>query len=401
MDAARRPGGGAAAALSRLLRPGRPLPAAPALVHPGHVRCVLAVKLHDQLGDFLLVTPALRALRERYPGARLVLVTREFLAPLARRNRDLSDVWVMPRVRGPGGLLRLATIVAAIAGLRPDLAFVFNSVSRSKTADALAALSGARLVVGRSAVFAGPVPADAPNVPLDGALAPARGGRDSVYDLDLAVARASDHQVERYLDLVRWTGATPSRERLTLDLTAAEREAGLAALVATAASAMEASPGTPPRPWVGLHPGAANALKCWPLESFVELGAALAAADQGEGRGPWIFVFDSPRERGRAAAVCAGLEARGVRAAFVPAGGIERFAAMCAALDLLVCNDSGVMHVAAALGVPTESFHSLGRPAEWAPRGAHAIAFHAPGGIASIPIQAAVEAAEGLLRARG
>jgi ADP-heptose:LPS heptosyltransferase len=99
--------------------------------------------------------------------------------------------------------------------------------------------------------------------------------------------------------------------------------------------------------------------------------------------------------------VCAGLEARGVRAAFVPAGGIERFAAMCAALDLLVCNDSGVMHIAAALDVPTVSFHSLGRPAEWAPRGPHAIAFHAPGGIASIPVRAAVEAAEGLLRGRG
>ena len=391
---ARRPGGRAAVALTWLLRR-RPAPAVvPALADPGCVRRVLAVKLHDQLGDFLLVTPALRALRERYPGARLVLLTREFLAPLARRNRQVDEVWVMPRVRGLGDLRRFAVTVLAIAGLRPDLAFVFNSVSRSKTADALAALSGARLIVGRSAVFAGPVPADAPPVPFEAALAAAKGGSDPVYDLDLEVARASDHQVERHLDLVRWTGATISSRRPTLDLAPGEREAGLAAL----ADAADTAPSHPPRPWVGLHPGAANALKCWPLESFVELGVALAGAALEQGRGAWVAVFDSPRERGRAAALCAGLEARGVRAAFIPAGGIERFAGVCAALDLLVCNDSGVMHVAAALEVPTVSFHSLGHPAEWAPRGPHAVSLHAARAIGSIPVPAAIAAAVGLLK---
>ena len=349
---------------------------------PARVTRILAVKVHDQLGDFLLCTPALRALCLRYPRARIALVTREMLAPLARPNPDVHAVWVMPKVRSPFGLGELLGTLAATMTWRPDLAFVLNSVSRSKTADGLARLSGARLIVGRSRVGAGPLPADAPAEPF----AAARAG-DRVYRLDLDVARGSEHQVDRYLDLVRWTGAQPDDTGMRLEVN--DRE------VEEIRSILEAA--VPPGsrgPWVGLHPGAANPLKCWPLESFVELGASLAAARVR------LAVFDSPREEGRAAALHQGLARRGVPAAFVPADRIERFAHACAALELLVCNDSGVMHIAAALGVATVSFHSLGRPAEWAPRGPRAVALWADHAIETIPVTAALEAASRLLRER-
>jgi ADP-heptose:LPS heptosyltransferase len=364
----------------------------------------LVVKVHDQLGDFLLSTPALRALREFYPRARLGLVTREFLAPLARRNRDLDRVWVLPEIRSPRDLFGLAVALGGVARFRPDLAFVFNSVSRSKSSDALATLSRARLVVGRSLVFAGPQPAEAPENPFEVAR---RRKHDPVYDLDLDSARGSDHQVERYLDLVGWTGAAPSTPGLRLDLDPEERRAGREALLA--AEALTGAEGSPGREAsdqrrgrgvlrVGLHPGAANPLKCWPLESFVALGVSLAHSMP---RGLTIAVFDSPRERGRAAAVCAGLEVHGVRAAFLPAGAIDRFAAICSQLELLVCNDSGVMHIAAGLGIPTVSFHSLGRPVEWGPWGAGGIAMYAAPSINQIPVPAALAATLGLLRASG
>ena len=67
-----------------------------------------------------------------------------------------------------------------------------------------------------------------------------------------------------------------------------------------------------------------------------------------------------------------------------------------ASLDLMVCNDSGVMHVAAALGVPVLSFHSLGRPEEWAPRSETAIALHGEP-IAAITVDDAERAARKLL----
>jgi ADP-heptose:LPS heptosyltransferase len=349
------------------------------------VRRILVIKLHDQLGDFLLAIPALRALRERYPQARLALLTREFLAPLARRVPLVDEVWVLPALRGLRGLGAWIESVGEVAFFRPELTWVLNSVSRSKTADALAALSRGRVVIGRSRAQAGPLPLDAPEDPFEKARTEAP---DPVYDLDVPMARSSTHQVERILDLVRWSTGEPSSTALSLEPGAAERRAA----AETLASALG---GSWPR-LVGFHPGAANPLKCWPLESFVELGAALLVGTEAESTA--LVVFDSPREQGRAAALCAGLAARGVQATFLPAGTIERFVALCSRLSLLVGNDSGVIHIAAALGVPTVSFHSLGDPREWAPRGRRAVALAAPRDIAMIPVSAAVEAARALLK---
>ena len=380
----RRPAGAVAGWLTRWLRRRRPGPAqARSLAQTGPARRILAIKLHDQLGDFLLATPALRALRERYPAARLALVTRDFLAPLATRVPLVDQVWVLPAIRRPRDLAAWFETISAVALFRPDLAWVLNSVSRSKTADALAALSRAKVVIGRSRVGAGPLPDDAPADPFERA---EREAPDPVYDVDLSVAAGSVHQVDRVLDLVRWATGEPSSLRLALEPAAAERRAARETLAGLL--------GAPPAKVMGFHPGAANPLKCWPLESFVELGAALAADPEK----PGMVVFDSPRERGRAAALHAGLVARGVQAALVPAGGIDRFAALCSRLSLLVGNDSGVIHVAAALGVPTLSFHSLGDPREWAPRGRRSVALSAPGDIAQIPVSAAVEAARALLK---
>ena len=341
---------------------------------------ILVVKTHDQLGDFLVATPALQALRARFPAARIELVTRDYLAPLARRQSALDAVHVLPRVHG---LRAAGEVVALVARLRrpaPDLALVLNSVSRSRTADRLASLSGARVVAGRSHVGSGTIDPHAPDDPYAPARERLAAGKlgDPVYDLDLAIGRGSIHQVDRLLDLVRWTGASAVTPRMTLEVSADERARGLAALK-----------GESPR--IGIHPAAANALKCWPEASFVELGARLTAK---------LWIFDTPKEPGPARAVHGGLSGRGVTAGLVPAGSLDEFVVAASALDLMICNDSGVMHIAAALGVPTLSFHSLGRPEEWAPRGDRAIALHAES-IADISVGDAEKAARRLLSSRG
>ena len=340
-------------------------------------RSILVVKTHDQLGDFLVAMPALTALRARYPDARITLVTRAYLAPLARRQVAADAVLVLPERKGGRGLVGFAR---GIAQLEPDAAFVLNSVSRSRTADLVATVSGAGVVVGRSAVGAGPVGEDAPLDPALSALVPS--GRDPVYDLDVPVGRGSVHQVDRLLDLVRVTGAPiapPPRPALALGQ--GERAAGVIAL---AGDTLESAPR------IGLHPAAANALKCWPVDRFAELGARLARG------GTALFVFDTPREPGPARALLAGLASRGVPAMPVAAGSLDAFVPRVAALDLMICNDSGVMHIAAALGVATLSFHSLGRPEEWAPRNETAIALHAEP-IAGIVVDDAERAARRLL----
>jgi ADP-heptose:LPS heptosyltransferase len=367
-------------ALATLLgRPSRPttLDAILASADPARVRRILIVKPHDQLGDFLVAAPALAALRARYPDARLDLVTRAYLAPLATRQASLDRVFVLA---GP------ATAWAA-ARPRPDLAFVMNSVSRSRTADLVAALSGARAVIGRRMVGAGEPLGDAPGSALEGA----RVAADAVYDLDLPVSRDAEHQVDRLLDLVLWTGAQAPLPAPQLELTAGDRGDGEAAL--TRAAGLSRAAGARR---VGIHPAAANARKCWPVDSFAEWGRRLTnAAAPTPVR---LVVFDTPKEPGPAHALVAALATRGIDAGFVPALPLGTFAGACAGLDLLACNDSGVMHVAAAVGAPVLSFHSLGRPAEWAPRNDAAIALHGEP-IAGIEVDAAVAAARRLLEA--
>lgn len=380
----RKPPGGAVATLARWRK--RP-PNSDRLAIASRATRILIVKPHDQLGDFVLATPAIQALRDQFPRARLALITREFLAPLARRVKGLDEVWVPTRIDGPTSLASFASLVSRVMRFRPDVAFVMNSVSRSKSADAWASISGARLIVGRSRVFAGSIPADAPQDPGTRALESPL--MDALYDLDVEVGRGSRHQTERLMDLVGWCASPVASPRTHLELSDADRAGGRARLEETLHLTSES--GSARR--VGLHPGAANELKCWPLESFMALGEALAKAEPPTR----LAVFDSPRERGRAALVVAELASRGVTAGIVPAGGIGEFAATCSALDLLVCNDSGVMHIAAAVGVPTVSFHSLGDPKEWAPRHDRAVAFYAPKSIATIPVQAALAAARELL----
>jgi heptosyltransferase-2 len=342
-----RPPAGAARLAARLTRrPSRERQEAKAKLERGEASRLLVVKPHDQLGDFLVATPAINALRARYPNARITLVTREYLAPLAKRQPAVDEVVVLPR--GGWALARVVDLVGSLGAPRPDAAFVLNSVSRSRTADLVAATSGASLIVGRSAVGAGPPSHAAP-------------GKETVYDVDIPVTAM--HQVDRLLELVRWTGAD-APPRMTLAATRGSRGEGKR---------------------IGFHPTAANALKCWPLDSFVELARRLS----GDAT---LVVFDTPKEPGPARRMHEDLP----HAEFVPAGPLDEFFAPVAGLDLMVCNDSGVMHVAAALGVPVLSLHSLGRPEVWAPRSETAIALHGEP-IGAITVDGAERAARKLL----
>lgn len=96
---------------------------------------------------------------------------------------------------------------------------------------------------------------------------------------------------------------------------------------------------------IGLVPGARHATKRWPLERFVELGRDLVA----EGRGP-VAVFFGPDEGPLLAAWHKAWPQEG---AWIPVQEPVAVAAACLArLDGVVSNDTGLLHVAAAVGVP-------------------------------------------------
>ena len=126
--------------------------------------------------------------------------------------------------------------------------------------------------------------------------------------------------------------------------------------------------------WIALGPTANWDGKIWPAERFVAVFAALRAADPA--LRAVVLYGPGPAERARAAPVLAALPD-----ALDTGGGlsVSQVAAILARCTLFIGNDSGLMHLAGACGIPTLGLFGRSRAAEYAPSGPWARAVVAPG----------------------
>jgi ADP-heptose:LPS heptosyltransferase len=112
-------------------------------------------------------------------------------------------------------------------------------------------------------------------------------------------------------------------------------------------------------PAVVVHPGAAFGAKRWPVERFAAVAAAL------DGPVP-VVVTGSPGERERARAVAAGAGLPGER---VLAGrtSVDELCALVAGAALVISGDTGIAHLAAAIGTPSVVLFGPADPRRWGP----------------------------------
>jgi ADP-heptose:LPS heptosyltransferase len=162
------------------------------------------------------------------------------------------------------------------------------------------------------------------------------------------------HLIDRYLDVLVPLGIK-DQPRVPRLLTRAEDDRAVDALLRKA----KAETGTP---LVGLFPGAGHPGRCWPLEQFAELADFLIRND---GVRPIIFVGPEERhlvQRMRALfpSTCVVLEKLT----------IPQLAAAQARLAVFVSNDTGPVHIAAAVGTPIVVMIDLPRPHAYVPTGA-------------------------------
>ena len=114
------------------------------------------------------------------------------------------------------------------------------------------------------------------------------------------------------------------------------------------------------RPVIGLHVGASDPGRRWPAESFARLGDRLAEQRQAR-----IVLTGSDQERSLTASVRRTMNAPAIDLAGKT--DLGEFAAVISALDLLVTNDTGASHVAAATRTPSVVLFGPTRPDRWAP----------------------------------
>lgn len=319
------------------------------------VRRLLAVRT-DNLGDVLMTTPALAALRQRLPEAHITLLTSKAGAAAAA-HIPVDEAWACSPAWTPQGQAaealadrraalghRDAELVDRIAEGGFDAAVVFTVSTQSALPAAL---------VCRMA-----------GVPLR--LAHARENpyallTDWVPETD-RVETGMRHEVRRQLDLVASIGAVDrgaDGDRLRFTVHEADRQRVRARLAAAGLRGLgDRANDRAGGGFVLLHPGASAASRRWPAPAFGHVGAALAQLG-------WpVVVAGADGDIALVQAVCSAMLAAGAAPPLALAGELSlgELAALVEAAAVLVGNNSAPSHLAAALGTPVVNLYALTNP---------------------------------------
>jgi len=281
------------------------------------------------LGDTLFVTPTIHALRQRYPGAQITALASGTNAPLLEHNPDLDDTIVLPFCGDWRGGGTLPAQLRALLHRRYDVTLCFNTPG-------LGWLSYACGIAQQEFLN---------YLPLWWLLPHNFAGWNS------------RHAVELYATAARRLDIPPLERRTHVHVTPAEH-AGIAGLLHQLRLNR-----APLR--VVMHPGsgAAPAQKRWPLNRFVEVGRTLVEQTDAH-----IIVAGGPAEQALAAQL-----SRAIGPAALSLAGrlhLRQSMALFAACDLFIGNDSGPLHLAAAVGTPAVGIYGATDPAvfgPWAP----------------------------------
>ena len=272
-----------------------------------------------QLGDVVMSLPALRAIRARFPYAQITVGVGKPGGEIIRLSGYANDILEVDRVSLRDGptLISIGRIAKLVARVRKaNFDFVIDLHSFYET-NILGFLSGAphRLYSRRS-----------------------NRSLDFLANFKPQPAKESEatHLVDRYLDLLKPLGITDPPRTPALKTEAAADFAVEALLKKEKAQSGELL--------VGLFPGAGNASRLWPLERFVELADHLIRNDRVR-----IIVFAGPEERGRVPQMRPLFPSGTI---FFDRLTIPQLASAQARLTVFISNDTGPVHIAAAVGTP-------------------------------------------------
>lgn len=311
----------------------------PAKVDPAAIRRILVIRQHDYLGDFLLATPVLRALRERFPSAHLGVLVRRYTAGVAAHNQYLDEVltfeehgwnWTPRKLWQFWRQLRRGW----------DLTIVLNTVSHSLTSDILASFSRARYCLGSAErIFPG-------------------CSRNFFYNLIAPVGSEDRHQTDRNLDIVRYLGIDTSDHSEVMTLTEQDRGFAAAFLQRHGVSHKDRL--------VTIHLGAGKVNNRWPVAQFAALSNLLH-----QDYGVQILAAWGPQEMALGEQY---LQALTFTPIILQNVSLRQFAAVLAQSEAYVCNDTGVMHVGAAVGARLVAIFGPTDPEFWKPKGKQIVA---------------------------
>lgn len=301
-----------------------PQPLAPARWDWRDVERVLVVRLRS-IGDTVLSTPSLFALKRFLPRATIDILLEDWVAPVLDGFPHVDNIITVPR----GSATSRARLARRLRANRYDVVYNLHG---GTTSTLLSRATGAKHRIGYE---------NYQYARLHNHVAPSSSflwGRDKT------------HSVEQQLALLGWTGV-PVTDRPPTQLAVTEN--------ATAAVAARLRPaGLEDSAFAVIHPAAAFATKQWAAENFGRVAEVLA------GQGLPVIVITASKEAGLVNDLRQSSSAliHGLTDLTLP-----EITALLARARLFVGNDSGIAHIAAAVETPAVVIFGSSNRAHWSP----------------------------------
>ncbi|MCH8120840.1 MAG: glycosyltransferase family 9 protein [Planctomycetes bacterium] len=310
----------------------RHTPSCPELSRRDDIRNILIIK-PSSLGDIVLALPALTALRKSFPDAKISWLIRPEFAPLLENHPHLTEIIPFDRrFLGkawfhPGALGSLISLIRRLRRAKFDAVIDFQGLFRTAS---LAMLSGCKKRFG---------------------IANAREFAHLFYTHKITQTQDCIHLVDYYLKIIQAVGASELDVHFVLPHhpDAAEAVGGLLA-----------RHGITPDNYVVFVPGSAHEDKRWPIERFAELAEKISSQ-----YGLSLIAVGTESEAG----LIQKLQnlSKVTIENFAGRTSLSELIALLKTARLVVSNDTGPGHIAAALGTPLVLMFSWSNPARIAP----------------------------------
>jgi heptosyltransferase II len=280
----------------------------------------ILVRATNWIGDAVMCLPALQALRANYPAAHIAILAQPWVADLYTRESFCDELIAYPSGRGLREIHAKRRLASALHHKNFDASLLLQN-----SFEAAAFVRAARIPV---------------------RIGYRRDGRGLLltHALDLPAAGSiPPHQSFYYLELLRRYGLKvnlPAEPAIRLEASEQARSAGQAKL---AALNIDTAP-------IGVSPGAAfGSAKRWTTSGFAQAATILARQ-----RNTGIMLFGSGAESQLCEEAAALLKPAGVAVQNMAGRtSLREFIDLAAACQAFLTNDSGAMHIAVALGVPS------------------------------------------------
>ena len=302
-------------------------------LNPNNINRILIIRQHDQLGDFLIATPTIRAIRKKYPTALISIVVKDYTLPVILNNPNVDRIIIYKEKFKNWNLKWLKEFLSEIMKPKYDLAIVLNTISRSITSDLIAILSRSKNILSSDVHL------------IEGFT------EEPVYSIISKRDKKNKTEIERNLDIVKTIGVKP--DGLEYDLFISKEEI-------FEANKLIKNLKIPSRnKIITVHFGTLDVTRRFPLNKLAKVVDAIL-----ENYNVSVLNMIGKNE------IELREEFEGYlknKIFYLPLVPIRISAAIIKRSSLFICNDTGTLHIAAAVNTPTISFHSLNDPKIWKP----------------------------------